>query len=481
MSRKLFLLPASFFVMLAAFSQEQKVREIDWQDFASSVSDANIAKPVKTGEFAIFRINNINKFLYKVEIKGKAFVLETPIPSELETLFRLKPSELAKTATNKKSEEGVAKISDAVSSNNNLIEALNKNKAAKPPELLAFEAAVKDLVQKIEEFRSKSKDVSIGVFDLKSGRNKLISIAQMDAEFTAISTQVNQLTIPTDQVKSDYVEMKDLYAQVLNIYDDAKQKGVEAGIGDEEAIRLEDIAKKVDQGQKLIEEEALLSLITDIEFLSTELVNKNNFKITAPPVQMEGDIVVYKVTVTPIITRSLGAHKNPTDFEFSIPAQGGVKVDFSVGPVVCFGKNSRDEKYFLKETLNPDSVTLETRPNNNEISPGVAAMMHFYRRSGKSWGNWGGLFGVGAGFQSIDDVNLSLYAGVSGVFGKTQKVMIGAGFGFLRVDRLKDSQFTAGGKYAIKKIELGNVTEKVFRSSLFLTISYNLTTRKEIN
>jgi len=71
MRRKLALVSLSLCFTLLLYSQE--IRQIDWQDFAASITRTNIADPVKTGEFAIFRIVNINKFLYKVEISGKVF------------------------------------------------------------------------------------------------------------------------------------------------------------------------------------------------------------------------------------------------------------------------------------------------------------------------------------------------------------------------------------------------------------------------
>ena len=133
----------------------------------------------------------------------------------------------------------------------------------------------------------------------------------------------------------------------------------------------------------------------------------------------------------------------------------------------------------MEDANKADTVKLKRRDNHNIISPGLAAMMHFYPRSGKNIA-WGGLFGVGAGFQSTEDINFSLYTGVSLVMGKRQKIMLSAGFSFLRVERLKDKQFEIDKEYPISKIDLANSTEKVFKSSGFLSISYNITNRIEI-
>ncbi|WP_159300715.1 hypothetical protein, partial [Klebsiella pneumoniae] len=86
-------------------------------------------------------------------------------------------------------------------------------------------------------------------------------------------------------------------------------------------------------------------------------------------------------------------------FSFDIPVKQGLKVDFSVGPAFSFGKGARDEKFFLEESGKDGMSILRERENNNPLNPGVGSFMHIYGRKGKGVA-WGGLFGVGAGFQS---------------------------------------------------------------------------------
>jgi hypothetical protein len=193
---------------------------------------------------------------------------------------------------------------------------------------------------------------------------------------------------------------------------------------------------------------------------------------------MDGDLVSYEITITPTTTRAYAPYRNPMKFTFDVPAHGGTKVDFSVGPAVSFGKNAKDEKYYLEETSNPDEVKLKSRPNNNAITPSLAAFMHVYPRSAK-WAAVGGLFGIGVGFQSTSEVNASLFVGITAVLGKQQKVMVGLGFSFLRVQRIKNDQYVAGHLCGFQK-NLNDVTEPVYKTSGFLSISYNLSSRKEI-
>jgi hypothetical protein len=195
---------------------------------------------------------------------------------------------------------------------------------------------------------------------------------------------------------------------------------------------------------------------------------------------MDGDMVSYTVNITPCVTRTIGPNKSPMQFKFDIPAKRGLKVDFSVGPALSFSDNSKDDKYFLEEIAgNPDSVKLKKLDNNNSVSPSLAAMMHIYSRGARGFAP-GLLFGVGAGFQDAQSINVNIYTGISLVMGKREKVMINIGASWLRVDRIKNKQFADGSNYAVSKIALGDITEKVFKPSFFFGISYNLTNKVEI-
>ena len=108
----------------------------------------------------------------------------------------------------------------------------------------------------------------------------------------------------------------------------------------------------------------------------------------------------------------------------------------------------------------------------------MAAMMHAYKRSEKQVA-WGGMLGVGAGFQSVDDANLKIFIGPTVVFGREQKVFLSGGFSLQRVDRLKSPKYDKDTEYTT--IDLSDVTQKEMKPSLFFSVSYNLTNRVEVN
>lgn len=548
MKAKIIFIGCLLLAWSAAWAQEK--RRLDWQKFSNSIGETKIVEPVQFGKFTVFQIDNINKFLYKVEMSGKSFELQTPIPSELQMLFRLSSADLEKATKAKKAEEAVEEIGGAIppmketadevevataaastkvgeaesaledkeeaartaseevqkasSSAKQAPNDKDRAKAKTTAEQMAKEAnkeletarieleeakalvesreeldaVLREIVKQCSEYLELSKIVATEIFELKRIRNKLVTIAQLDESFGEINGRIPDAGTPSPGIKDNYFRLKELYQKLEALYESAAT-AAEAGTASK--VQKDRIAKssgKIEKADQLIDEEALLGLLNDVDFLLAELTNKNNFIAVAPPVQMDGDFVNYTVSITPTSTRALAAHRSPMEFRFDVPTRGGLKVDFSVGPVVSFGRGSRDFKYYRELDATGEKFMLKRLDNRNDISPSLAALMHFYPRTGRN-AAFGGLFGVGAGFQTISDVNLSLFTGVSYVLGKRQKIMISGGLSYLRLDRLKTDQYSVGGIYEEASVRLEDVTEKVFKASPFLSITYNLTNRVE--
>lgn len=499
MKKKLLLLVSVCFLIAVSHAQKQ-TRELKWQDFMKSVQTTIVAKPVTDGEFTIFQITGINKFLYKVEISGSVFELQTPVPTELQSLFRLTPTELQKTVENKKAEEGVATISKAVPPMQELKEktekeannlkntvaptlAPNSDTLKKTNEAInekrEFAEDLEELVKACREYHALALQVAKDVMTLKSARSQMVAIAQMDRPKDDIESKLQTVEQPPASIKMNYVALKEKYSEVQSLYNEAAAYAT----GDDELTEAQQKIKKsldyITKANDLIEQEALIGLYTDVDFLFTELQNENNFRVVAPPVQMGGDLVRYAVKITPSATRTLGAYRNPMEFSFDVPTRGGLKIDFSVGPAISFGANAKDEKYFLEEVAGQTTVTLRQRDNNNSISPSIGAFMHFYPHTG-TYRGFGGLFGVGAGFQNTSAIDVNMFVGVSYIIGKMEKLMLNGGVSYVRVDRLKNKEFEVGKTYEAAKISLNDLTEKVYKPSLFLSITYALSKRVEI-
>jgi hypothetical protein len=450
--------------------------------------------PVKNGNFINIKIENINTFLYKVEIEGKQVELLTPIPSELQTLFRVSDEVSDET----KAKEGIGDLEESLNIMNDIDKNSKNAKVILPP----------NLIKACKRYIEISKKVA----KIKYQRMKLIQLSKEDLDYSEMQGELGEVgALPNSKVYEEFVT---IYGEVEALYEIAKHNAKEkleniktelkkeqkktttnqnpneisrltkdSTQSHQEYLAIEKALEGIEEGHEKIDDDNFLRLIEDVITLFGGLENKKNFEVVSPPVQMEGDMVSYRITITPTRVNSLASYKSPMSFTVNIPAKGGWKTDFSVGPAISFGDNAKDDNYFLKTEPSsppPTQGTLIKRDNENFINPSIGAFMHVYQRTGRPYAV-GGLFGVGAGFQTIDDLNLSIYGGGTLILGKTRKVMVGVGVSILKVDRLKSPEYEVGGIYDLDTFDINNVTEKVFKPSGFLSITFNLANRLEIN
>lgn len=464
------------FGLTVFFTQFTFSQELDWKS-GTFTEKAQKQIGAEYGTMTSFKIKNINKFLYRVTIAGSSIELNTPIPTELQTLFRLPSNALAATTNNQAAnasaeitEKLVKRLPDLKTANINSVKA----KAAKAgAAVLAaldtseLEAAHDELQRVSDIYLSQVRVVAGDISSLKQARVRFVNCAQMDIAHTEMQIEINKIIYPTAFI-SEHQTMLSNYNTVELAYQDVRNLTTDQTI----IADIEKSIARITTALKTIENEHPETLFSDIDFLKAELSNKKNFDAIAPPVQADADLINYKIIINPTQTNTLGAHKSNMEFDFDVPVKGGWKTDFSIGPTFSFGDKAKDEKYYLEEsTTTPGNVILRQRDNNNAVSPGIAAMMHFYPRRAQNIA-YGGMFGVGAGFQGIEDADISFYAGASVILGKREKIILSLGVSYLNVDRIKNNEFKADNEYVPANIDLNNVTEKVLDGSFFLSISY---------
>lgn len=481
------------------------------------IEDGRI-KPIPNGGFAIIQIININTFRYNVAIEGRSIEYVTQVPSELQAIFRLPASSDVSTTSNAvqkanegktAAKEGAEELVKAKNERTNNIrtllnqteidqknldatpkskkadknyKALSQNIEVKKQELHNLRSEVvelSDAEKAMNEFNDACTAYSLAVKAvavIKLRRVELIDISRQNWETHTVMTNKLPSPISENDMKKDFKSFADAYTEVLAKSISAKNKLISDEFTNVRNA-INEAVEKIKSSYISINEDQFLGLIRDVLFLQVAMENKSSFTVTSPPIQIDGDYVAFNIKATPIKANDLQNFISEKQFPIEIPVKGGLKADFSVGPVISFGKNSRDENYYTIES-GEDTVILRQRANNNAISPGLAAMMHFYIRSGRI-ASIGGMFGVGAGFQGTSDANFSMFFGLSGVIGKRQKIVLSSGVSYLKVERLKDKEFEIDGRYHVSKIETG-FTEKVFKPSFFFSVSYNITNKIEI-
>lgn len=433
--------------------------------------------PVQMGDFFILKIENINTFKWNVVLKGSSVDYITPIPSELQQIFRLQNE-------NYQNKE----LTNALSLANNGSQNMNKQAVLAQNLPMQTDEAKKlgEVMDKLVEVCNEYLEIVQEIAEIKFKRAELINISKQD--WPTHRELLNNLPsqVPPEQMKESYKEFWEYYANAIKEYNAAK-KAVQSVIdrGDGNQQKAESMKEQIQSAENDIKEsynifakDDYLTLIEDIITLQTALENPKNFEVSSAPIQADGDYIEFFAELNPVKVNSLlpiGFSKN---FPVSVPVKGGLKVDFGVGPFGSFGSGSRDEIYYTESIEGEDSVLLKQNSNKNVISPGISAMMYFGARTGKT-SRLACAFGVGAGFQSVEDVNFSLFLGPGLVMGKRERVMLSAGLSYLRVDRINSEQYALDGKYP-SSLNISDVTSKVFRPSFFVSMVYNLTNRLEI-
>ncbi|MEQ6167300.1 hypothetical protein AAOE16_08905 [Ekhidna sp. MALMAid0563] len=446
-------------------------------------------QPVKNGNFLIFKVENVNTFRYKVELEGNNIDYVTPIPSELQTLFRLPKEEITQEV--QVAEDAAAKTKAQIPRMQGVLEDVQEEAGA-PGVAAGRLNDLQDLEKTIEELLAKCTQYGVlmqKMADIKFSRMLLINISKQ--KWDKHQDLVAELPAPKSEstMKRDYLEFVKYYYEVEDLYDKAKEMAEDLGVG---AAIVSSATERIEDAYHQVENDQYLKLIEDVITLQRALENKSYFEVVSPPIQMDGDFVEFTVNITPTRVNDLLPYEQATEFQMQIPGKGGWRADFSVGPTISMGSGARNHSFFLEKQVNTTMVGSDDIPTeidsvgvlrktveSDAVRPGVAAMIHAYPRTGKGL-NVGWMLGVGAGFQSTDDLNFSLYSGPTFVVGKREKFMFSLGWSFHNVDRLKE-EYRVGEGYPADEIDTNNLTQKYFKSSFFLSLSYAIGSRTIIN
>ncbi|RZJ65129.1 MAG: hypothetical protein EOO50_14915 [Flavobacterium sp.] len=453
-------------VFVLSFLCKAQVVEYDFAKGAYT-SGIKIESGSKTGKFTplsnngmvTFKIKNINTFRYRVEIVTNNVDYVTEMSDELRVVFRQGTSDATK----------VNAAAEQIKETTNLMK-LQAEKSTSAE----FKSAMDELANACEKYSDAVNEIA----KLEMHRMSLINMAARNKK--------------KEQLPEDYVwgELKKKYEAFVDTYADASAKYaaakalVDKAKADSNVKKslisndiVENAYEEVEEAHKSINKTNVLKLLEDVYNLQNSLKSDDTFSVTSGPVYVNGsDFIAFTITITPTPAADYSPNEPTIVLNGEIPVKRGLKVDFSVGPVFSFGSGAKDERYYLQDSETEGSSVLLKRDNGDVFTPGLAAMMHIYQRTSNGVAV-GGMFGVGAGFQSMEEANASFYTGISLVMGKSQKVMINGGVSFFGVDRLKNKQFVVEEEYVTDNIDLSTITEKVLKTSFFLSLSYNISTR----
>ena len=417
---------------------------------------------VDYGKSAVFKIKNVNRFLYDVKIEAKqtSFYLESKPFLNIETQIS---SFISKIDFDIKIEES-QKISNNKSNNKNDDEENN------------YLEIIKELYTKSFNVYKSFKKVE----EAKVLKNRLISISQTeDLTYEKSKEKVNELLkiFPfnnylenlTVSFESDYKEFINAYKLYLNNAIVKKKFN-----NDEASIKgsVNDVMHEVDLIKSTFDNTDYNKIFLDIYKLLDDLKNENSFLVVSDPVQAEKDIITFNVKITPRKEFINTVNPESRDFSITIPVIGGVKIDFSTGSFITTGLHNR--KYSLYPS-NADSIVIIRKNKNSSLAQiSFGALMHIsprtidYRKLG---------FSFGFGLNSSDISNSNVFIGLSGIIGSQERFIASFGLSLTRVDCLK-GDYSLNKEY-LKTIVSSELTEKTTRAGLFISFTYNLTNIKK--
>lgn len=180
---------------------------------------------------------------------------------------------------------------------------------------------------------------------------------------------------------------------------------------------------------------------------------------------VDSDEVSYKVTIKDANDETLH-----TTAAF-VKVYGRLKIDLSTG--VLF-HNLQDESYYFSDAENGQSSISKDR-NKGEIKPLFPAVLtHFYWQ-GKGSTN----FGASIGFGLDDSGKIGYYTGPALIVGDRQRVILSGGWALRPTDVLI-------GKYREGQLlntsnlpDASDLVESEYKSGIFLSLTYNLTSKVE--
>ncbi|MCP9768783.1 hypothetical protein EGI22_12725 [Lacihabitans sp. LS3-19] len=414
--------------------------------FDLSNNRVNDTLKLKHGKIVTLEVQNVNKFASEVEIDTK-IVSYVSVPSaSFATLFGIE----------KKANED--SISDATKAMSAIV--ANKIKKNEIDNLKqSLEDLVKDCIiynQAVSNLSSLQKiySILIHISKIETFNNEnVMSDAMKDYK---IDELLKKAEIEEDKFEQTYEKAYLSYVKTLQLA--LKTESVDSSRIKKEAETIRSNYTRLDKG--------LDTLNLKTYELRKKLLLSDSYIARSIGRVANGDEVEFKVKV------------NKKDYEpFIFETKGGLKLDYSVGPILSFGKNAQNlVPYFDKKT--DSTVTLQSRIPENRLNLGIGSFLHITGRNGKN-ARMGMLVGIGTELKDLTTIETNLAIGPTIVLGKqTNLISLSAGVNFNRVNRLKTDEYKIGNVYKKDAQSLDNTVEKVFKPSLFFSVTYILPKRK---
>jgi hypothetical protein len=486
-----------------------------------------IVEDATHGQNTVFKVENINRFLYDVKIESKQTEFHSEPPAVFNQVFKFEKKEtssvdkeadklLSSQSENDKEKIRIKSNTESMLEFRELqLDVLNKSLINQKslPDSIQDENLMKELKDKIykltkdiedqkktieslnaiindgyikelQELHSKALSVH-NSFELleesKVLKNRLVAISLTDGlSYNESLEKTNELFVkfpfisyPENLINS----FERTYKQFKSTYELYLVNSIVKRKFNDDTLRIRSsvlpLYEEIELLKSLSIKENYAEIFQNINTLYAELRNSNNFCVVSDPVQAQKDVINFEIKITP--QKNVNAYGNleSRQFSISVPIDGGVKIDFSTGLFVTTGLH--DRKYSLNQHSGDTLQSLISEDRNNTLAQvSLGALMHISPR----WtGNIKPGFTFGFGLNTTDISNANIFIGASGIFGSQERFIVSTGLSLAKVDYLK-------GKYNLneaytKSLLDPDITEKTLRAGWFISFTYNLTNLKK--
>jgi hypothetical protein len=395
---------------------------------------------VKYRKNVIFKVKNVNPFLYKVTLDG---TINDYFPDAPDA-FKLIPGGKEGAQKDKeKTKEAINEIIDPASSED-------------------FGLEQKAIDEYIDAYHRLSQ--------ITEFRESLYQVLLQNKTFTDINGDVEHLfkALKDDNIKPDRFNVVSIFKKWL---EEANEKYgyINFGFLEKESCNSQEIKhlikklKTYKSNMDKMKSEKVIDAISD-------LLNKfqeKNFEHSTIMFAVDADEIHLTMKIEPINEK---APPVPSHILNPIPVRvkSGWTINFSTGILAAI--NPWEHEYILKDAEGEQNKVVIVEKEKVSVTPTVAALMHVYPRWTGSSG-WGGLtFGIG----TKDTERIDYYFGTSWIFGVKRRFIINAGISLSKFNVLKPDYDPGQVMDKSDELKAENLVQKEFRPRFFIGFSYNL-------
>jgi len=477
--------------------------------------------PVKHGSGTVFRINDINLFLYEVKITADESEYNTEQPAIFDLLQPEKltsdnlnnaSSEFVSNQTESDDAEAIDELSNAMSefdigtdqlnmffyeldSEKSFVDSLQNDNR-----IQILEEKIKQLTADIEREKERITELTKIVADKYS-----IELANLSAEIKKLHevfeflegskilkndlveiTKTCDLTqskavIETDKLAINYpyilesmnisLDFDKSFRQFKSSYDVFLSSEVvkQKFNGDDCKIKksLSPILEEAESLKSLVSKTDYQKVVQECQALYKALRSQNSYIAVSDPVQASKDEIRFEVKIEPRKEAESILCLEKRHFNTVTPVYGGVKIDFSTG--LFF--SSLVDKSYSSNPLTADSSrsTISENAQNNIGQVSIGGMMHISRRSA---GYIKPTLSFGLGVNSTDFTNANIFIGGGVVIGNKERFIVSGGYTMSNIDFLR-SKYKLNTEYSTSELD-DELTESTLKGGWFFSLTYNL-------